>query len=89
MSIAELEQTTALRILTHLLRAKKASRTELRKNIDASVSAIYNALPKLKRLRLIYEESKETFPFTVRVSLTQKGRKVAEHLDKIETIITE
>ena len=89
MRIAELEQTTALRILTHLLKAKKASRTELRRNIEASVSAIYNALPKLKRLRLIYEESKETFPFTVEVSLTQKGRRVAEHLDKIETILTE
>lgn len=89
MSVAELEQTTALRILIHLLKAEKASRTELRKNIEASVSAIYNALPKLKRLRLIDEESKETFPFTVEVSLTQKGRRVAEHLAKIEAILAE
>jgi DNA-binding HxlR family transcriptional regulator len=89
MSIAELEQTTALRILTHLLKAEKASRTELRKNIEASVSAIYNALPKLKRLKLIDEESKETFPFTVEVSLTHKGRRVAEHLAKIEAILAE
>ncbi len=89
MSIAELEQTTALRILTHLLKAEKASRTELRKNIEASVSAIYNALPKLKRLRLIDEESKETFPFTVKVSLTEKGRRVAKHLEKIEAILAE
>ena len=89
MSIAELEQTTALRILTHLLRAEKASRTELRKNIDASVSSIYNALPKLKKLRLIDEESKETFPFTVEVSLTEKGRSVAEHLARIEVVLAE
>jgi DNA-binding HxlR family transcriptional regulator len=89
MSIAGLEQTTALRILIHLLKAEKASRTELRKNIEASVSAIYNALPKLKRLRLIEEESKETFPFTVEVSLTQKGRRVAEHLARIEAILSE
>jgi len=61
----------------------------LRKNIEASVSAIYNALPKLKRLRLIDEESMETFPFTVEVSLTQKGRRVAEHLAKIEAILAE
>ena len=89
MSIAELEQTTALRILIHLLKAKKASRTELRKNIEASVSAIYNALPKLRRLRLIDEESRETFPFTVEVSLTRKGQRVAEYLAKIEAILAE
>lgn len=34
-------------------------------------------------------ESKETFPFTVEVSLTQKGRRVAEHLEKIEAILAE
>jgi DNA-binding HxlR family transcriptional regulator len=52
-------------------------------------SQIYNTLPKLKKLRLIHEESKETFPFTVEVSLTQKGRRVAEHLTKIESILAE
>jgi len=89
MSMAELEQTTALRILIHLLKKKKASRTDLRKNIDASVSAIYNALPKLKTLKLIDEDSKETFPFTVEVFLTQKGRRVAGHLAEIEGILAE
>ena len=72
-----------------MLKAKRASRTELRKNIEASVSAIYSALPKLKRLRLIDEGSKETFPFTVEVSLTEKGRRIAKHLAEIEAILAE
>ncbi len=89
MSVSDLEQTTALRILIYLLEKGKASRTDLRRDIEASVAAIYNALPKLKKLTLIEEESQEKFPFTVRVSLTRKGRKVAEHLVEIGRILAE
>jgi len=89
MSISDLEQTTAIRILIYLLEKGKASRTDLRREIEASVAAIYNALPKLKNLTLIEEESQENFPFTVHVSLTRKGQKVAEHLAEIGRIIAE
>jgi len=89
MSISNLEQTTALRILLYLLEKGKASRTDLRRNIDASISAIYNALPKLKKLGLIKEEGHETFPFTIHVLLTPKGRKVAGQLTLINKILTE
>jgi len=89
MSISDLEQTTALRILIYLLEKGKASRTDLRRDIEASVAAIYNALPKLKNLTLIEEESQEKFPFTVHVSLTRKGQKVAEHLVEIDSILAE
>jgi len=89
MSISELEQTTALRILIYLLKRGTASRTDLRKDIDASVAAIYNALPKLRKLGLIKEEGKGSFPFTIHVSLTEKGQKVAEHIAEIERILTE
>jgi DNA-binding MarR family transcriptional regulator len=89
MSISDLEQTTALRILVYLLKRGAASRTDLRRDIDASVAAIYNALPKLRKLGLIKEEGKESFPFTIHVSLTEKGKKVAEHLEEIERILTE
>ena len=89
MSMSKLEQTTALRILLHLLKEEKASRTDLRKGIDASIAAIYNALPKLLKLGLINEKGKKKFPFTVEVSLTKKGKKVAEHLLEIERILME
>jgi DNA-binding HxlR family transcriptional regulator len=84
MRIGELEQTTALRILLHLHQHGKASRTELRNSINASTAAIYNALPKLKKLQLITEKTQTTFPFTVEVTLTEKGKKVATYLDQIE-----
>jgi len=88
-SISDLEQTTALRILIYLLEKEKASRIDLRRNIEASVAAIYNALPKLKKLKLIEEESQGKFPFTVHVRLTRKGQKVAEHLAEIGRILAE
>lgn len=84
-----MEQTAALRILLYLLEKGKASRTDLRRSIDASISAIYNALPKLKKLGLIKEEGRKTFPFTVHVLLTPKGRKVAEQLTLVNNILTE
>jgi len=84
MSLAQLEQTAALRILALLHKREKASRTDLRQQIQASIDAIYNALPKLKDLGLINEESKERFPFTVEISLTQKGRMVGELVVEIE-----
>lgn len=84
MNIAELEQTTALRILLHLHKHGKASRTELRNAINASTAAIYNALPKLKKLQLITEKTQAKFPFTVEVTLTEKGKKIAAYIDQIE-----
>jgi len=88
MTITELEQTTALRIILHLYKQNKASRTDLRKNIEASTAAIYNALPKLRKLGLIEEAREGAFPFTVEVTLTEKGKKVASHLFEIEKILT-
>jgi len=87
MNITQLEQTSALRILAYLKKKHEASRTDLRRNIDASTSALYNALKKLKNLNLIKEETQKTFPFTVKVSLTQKGEKIAQHVTEIEKLL--
>jgi len=87
MSLSKLEQTAALRILALLHKKERASRTDLRQQIQASIDAIYNAVPKLKDLGLINEESREKFPFTVEISLTQKGRRVAELVVDIEKML--
>jgi len=87
MSLSKLEQTAAMRILVLLNRKGKASRTQLRQQIDASIDAIYNAIAKLKDLGLINERGKEKFPFTVEVSLTEKGKKAAELAAKLERVL--
>jgi len=84
--IRKLEKRAALQILLYLLNGG-ASRTDLRKNIDASVDAIYSALSILLKLGLIKEETLEKFPFSVVVKLTEKGRRIAALLAEIEKIL--
>jgi len=84
-----LEQTALPRILVYLLRKKKASRTDLKNDIDASQQAIYNSLPILKKCGLINEISEEVFPRRKLITLTEKGMRVAEHLAEIEKILME
>jgi len=83
----DLEQTTLPRILVHLSKKGEATRTDLKRSIDASQQAIYNALPLLKENNLIKETTDERFPFAVKISLTEKGKKVAEYLIKIEEML--
>jgi len=84
-----LEQTTLPRILVYLLRKEKASRTDLKNDIDASQQAIYNALPILKEHKLIKEISESVFPRRKIIALTDRGRKVALCLAEIERILDE
>jgi DNA-binding HxlR family transcriptional regulator len=89
MNLEALEQTSLPRILTYLLRVKRASRSDLKNNIRASQQAIYNALPILLRNGLIEERQSDTFPFRIEVTLTEKGRRVAALLAEIEKIMKE
>ena len=73
--------------MVYLLRKRKASRTDLKNDIDASQQAIYNSLPTLKKCGLINEISEEVFPRRKLITLTEKGVKVAEHLAEIEKIL--
>jgi len=82
-----LEQTALPRILVYLLRKGKASRTDLKNNIDASQQAIYNSLPILKKHELIEETTEASFPRRKLITLTDKGRRVAEYLVGIEKIL--
>jgi len=87
MSLEALEQTSAIRILVFLLTHEKVSRSEIINGIKASHVAIYNAIRKLKEAGLVVEETERDFPFRVFVMLTEKGRRVAEHLAEVEKIL--
>jgi len=87
--LGTLEQTSLPRILVYLLKKEKASRTDLKNNINASQQAIYNSLPILLKEGLIEEAAEEVFPRRRLIFLTEKGRAVAEHLVEIERILIE
>ncbi len=58
--------------------------SEIIRKVGASQQAVYNALRKLKDAGLIEEELEQEFPRRRLISLTGKGRKVAEKLEEIE-----
>ncbi len=85
--IEKLEKKAALQTLLLLYNCEKASRTDLRNNIKANIQTIYSALEILKKLELIEEKTMESFPFTVYIYLTERGRRVAELLSEIEAVL--
>ncbi len=87
MSLVDMEKRAVLQILAYLNRVEKATRTDLRDNIKAALKSIYSTLPVLMKLGLISEEVKESFPFTVSIMLSDKGKQIAQHLVEIERIL--
>jgi len=79
-----LEQTGSIRIMLFLNKKGAVTLTDIKGGVNCSLSAIYNALRKLRDAGLIQEELEETFPRRRLISLTEKGRKVAEKLEEIE-----
>ncbi|MEM3390464.1 MAG: winged helix DNA-binding protein [Thermoproteota archaeon] len=82
-----LEQTDSIRIFLFLSKKGATTLTEIKDNVNYSLSAIYNALRKLKDAGLIQEELEKEFPRRRLISLTDKGRKVAEKLEEIEKVL--
>ena len=84
----KLEKRGVIEVLLYLREKGKASRTDLRDNVEPVLETIYKTtLPTLKRLSLIQEKKKRKFPFTVEIFLTEKGKKVAEKLSEIEGLL--
>ena len=48
------------------------------------METIYSSLEILFKLGLVQERKRSSFPFTIEVLLTDKGRRVAECFDEIE-----
>ncbi|MHA1665121.1 MAG: helix-turn-helix transcriptional regulator [Candidatus Njordarchaeales archaeon] len=86
-ALIPLEQTAALRILVTLFKNKQLTLTALSSKVNCSHSALYTALKKLYQAKLITETREEDFPRRRLISLTDRGRKVAELLVEIEKIL--
>jgi len=79
-----------MEILLYLRKHSKASRSDLRDNIGVVLTTLYKtSLPTLKEVGLIHEETTKKFPYTVYIELTEKGKKIAEKLVEIETVLKE
>jgi len=85
--IAELEKRAALQILVYLQKKEKATITELRRNVKASLDAIYSGLEVLMNLTLVKRVEEKEFPFSTFYELTPLGREVAELLARIEELL--
>ncbi len=84
-----LGNTRAILILRHLLSIKESTFTDLRENVKGSLSTVNNIVIELDRLGLVNDVLLNTYPRTRMISLTEKGRKVAEKLLEIEKILNE
>jgi DNA-binding MarR family transcriptional regulator len=71
-------------LMITLLKYGRLSLLELREKSDLSNQTVYNNVKRLLEMGLIQEELEETFPRRRLISLTEKGRKVAEKLEEIE-----
>lgn len=90
MLITKLQKSGVMEILLYLKKNSKASRSDLRDNIDVVLTTLYKtSLPTLKEACLIHEETTKKFPYSVYIGLTEKGRRIAEKLVEIEAILEE
>lgn len=92
MHIRDLEnQVGIFDVLVYLYRHQKSFLSEIRYKTNINITTLYNALKKLNGLELIREEPEVVgFGKPKRwIFLTDKGKKVAEELMKIEKIMKE
>jgi len=78
-----------IRVLLVLAREDKIPVSIIVERAKSSPNAVYNALRKLIQSGLISEEREEDFPRRRLISLTDRGRKVAELLVEIEKVLIE
>jgi DNA-binding HxlR family transcriptional regulator len=81
-----LEKAGTIRILLSLLEGE-STMSELREKAKCPLTTLYTSLVLLRDLGLLKVELTERFPRTKTVKLTERGRRVAELLKKIDDII--
>jgi len=91
MNLKNLEgQKGILRILVYLLDKGEVSIQNITDNTDLYYSIVKKSSSLLREYGLVNTRvDSSTYPPRNMISLTDKGRKVAEHLKKIEDVIGE
>ena len=81
------DQTSLARIIAYLSGGKRASITDLKRDIGASQSAIYKAIPILLEYNLVLQSRFTIRPYTLETWLTPKGEQIAQLLIQINQIL--
>lgn len=81
-------QTGNLRVLIYLAEVGETNFQNISDSLPLTGRSLYGSLEKLKSLGLISTRiDKTSYPQRTMLSLTQKGKEVAEHLKMIEAIL--
>lgn len=87
--MSKLESTMAMRILLVLLREGDMFRSILYNRVAKGVNTARFRVDELLEAGLLTEEVSQFPPLSKRIGLTDKGRRVAEHVAEMERILEE
>jgi len=88
-NISILESVYAMRILMVLLKEGPTFRSILYQRVSRSTNSPKARVDELLEAGLLTEEVSQFPPLSKRIGLTEKGRRVAEHVVTIEEIMNE
>lgn len=83
-----LEERHAIRVLLFLHAKREISRGSLYKELNKGIRVVLDRVNSLRDMGLIRETVQPVKPFTKMLELTEKGKRVAEHLRAIEDELT-
>ena len=88
MTIEDIEKPVgSLKILVHLFRNEQSTITTMLKEADLNQRTAYAALRKLSDEELIEAEISAGFPVRKYYRLTPKGKGIANHLAKVDSML--
>jgi len=83
-------QAGNLRVLIYLSNVDETNFQSIVEGLPLTGRSLYSVIDKLKELGLIKTRiDRSSYPTRNMISLTEKGRKVAEYLKKIEKVLEE
>lgn len=88
MKIGTIEKPVgSLEILVHLHRNEKATISNFIKKAGLNQRTTYSAISNLQNQKLVRQEVSDGFPVYKYYKLTRKGKKIAEHLEEIDSLL--
>jgi DNA-binding HxlR family transcriptional regulator len=88
MAISNIEKPVgSLKILIYLFHNEKSTITTMLKDVDLNQRTAYAALRKLSDGDLVETEVCPGFPVRKYYKLTQKGKGIANHLAKVDSML--